>query len=220
MHGRQARDLTQAPPLFGIRRDLVGAVGADEHDVLVDEVPGEEVEQVPGRRVGPVQVFERDDDRISAPRPTTSSSNGAKSAPAAVPGPPDPPRSIRASGATVGPTVNALGFARRTSRSRSANGASGITSPPIGTHRRDQFRTGAPGSFGDERRLADARFTADEQHRGRAWRAAATARSKAASSSPRPTKSAVDGGSGTGLPSIAPPPSGSEGSCPMWRPRP
>ena len=28
--------------------------------------------------------------------------------------------------------------------------------------------TGAPRSFRDERRLADARFAADEQHRGRA----------------------------------------------------
>ena len=32
----------------------------------------------------------------------------------------------------------------------------------------DQLGAGAPGPFRDERRLADAGFTADEQHRGRA----------------------------------------------------
>ena len=48
--------------MLRVRADLVGAVGADQHDVFVDEIAGEKVEQVPGQRVGPVQILERDDD--------------------------------------------------------------------------------------------------------------------------------------------------------------
>ena len=42
--------------------ELAGAVGADEHDPLVDQVPGQVLEQVPGRGITPVEIVEADDD--------------------------------------------------------------------------------------------------------------------------------------------------------------
>jgi hypothetical protein len=41
--------------------DLVCPVGADQHDLLVDHVAGEVLEQIPRHGVGPVQVLEPDD---------------------------------------------------------------------------------------------------------------------------------------------------------------
>ena len=45
-----------------VASDLVGAVGADEHNPLVDKVPSEVLEQVPRRGIAPVQIVEADDD--------------------------------------------------------------------------------------------------------------------------------------------------------------
>ena len=45
-----------------VASDLVGAVGADEHDPLVDKVPSEVLEQVPRRGITPVEIVEADDD--------------------------------------------------------------------------------------------------------------------------------------------------------------
>ena len=50
-----------------VRADLGGPVGADEHDGGVEEVPGEELEEVPGVGVGPVEVLDPDrDDPVGA----------------------------------------------------------------------------------------------------------------------------------------------------------
>ena len=61
MSGRQPGQLGQSTPLGRVAGDLVGSVGADQHDLLVDQVAGEVLEQIPRHRVGPVQVFEPDD---------------------------------------------------------------------------------------------------------------------------------------------------------------
>ena len=61
MSGGQPGQLGQSTPLGRLAGDLVGSVGADEHDPLVDQVAGEVLEQIPRHRVGPVQVFEPDD---------------------------------------------------------------------------------------------------------------------------------------------------------------
>ena len=63
VRSRKARDLAETPTLLRVNGDLVGAVGADQHDVFIDEIAGEKIEQVPRQRVGPVQILERDDDR-------------------------------------------------------------------------------------------------------------------------------------------------------------
>ena len=47
----------------GIARDLVGAVGTDEHDPLVQEVASEVLEEIPRRRIAPVKVVEAHEDR-------------------------------------------------------------------------------------------------------------------------------------------------------------
>ena len=44
--------------------DLAGAVRADEYHAFVDEVAGQELEQVPGHGVGPVQVLEPHEHRV------------------------------------------------------------------------------------------------------------------------------------------------------------
>ena len=44
-----------------IASDLVGAVGAHEHNPLVDKVPGDVLEQVPRRGIAPVEIVEADD---------------------------------------------------------------------------------------------------------------------------------------------------------------
>ena len=59
----QACDLAEAATLLWVGSDLVGAVGANQHDVFVHEIAGEKIEQVPRQGVGPVQILERDDDR-------------------------------------------------------------------------------------------------------------------------------------------------------------
>ena len=63
MRRGQACELAEAASLLWVGSDFIGAVGADQHDVFVHEVPGEKVEQVPRQRVSPVQILEPDDDR-------------------------------------------------------------------------------------------------------------------------------------------------------------
>ena len=58
----QACDLAEAATLLWVGSDLVGAVGANHHDVFVHEIAGEKIEQVPRQGVGPVQILEPDHD--------------------------------------------------------------------------------------------------------------------------------------------------------------
>ena len=60
MRRRQPAQLGQSTPLVRVDGDLVGPVGADQHHLLVDQVAGKVLEQIPRHRVGPVQVFEPD----------------------------------------------------------------------------------------------------------------------------------------------------------------
>ena len=59
----------------GVGGGLVRSVGADQDDPFIDEVPGQELEQVPRRVVGPVEVLDADDHRTVGRRacPTSSS---------------------------------------------------------------------------------------------------------------------------------------------------
>jgi hypothetical protein len=59
----QACDLAETATLLGVGSDLVGAVGANQHDVFVHEIAGEKIEQVPSQGIGPVQILESDDNR-------------------------------------------------------------------------------------------------------------------------------------------------------------
>ena len=61
MRRRQTAQLGQSTTLARVDRDLVGPVGADQHHLLVDQVAGEVLEQIPRHRVGPVEVLEPDD---------------------------------------------------------------------------------------------------------------------------------------------------------------
>ena len=132
---REPAQLRQSAPLRRPDRDLVGAVGADEHDPFVDEVAGEVLEQVPRHRVGPVQILEPDehgvvgrevgdqlehgDEQPALRRAPTSSGSTA------------PGANQWCSGASAGVSVSRSGLDRRTWRSRSASGASGMVSPPM-----------------------------------------------------------------------------------------
>ena len=196
---RQARELAEAASLLWVGSDFVGAVGADQHDVFVDEVAGEEVEQVPRQRVGPVQILERDDDRsVSAEAGDELEQRREQRAGRR----PCDRRTLRdpvAQRRERRLAVSASGCVRRTLRSRSASGASGISSPPIGTHR--PTISSAPARRAPSVTSVDLPMPASpptSSTAGAPSRAAATARSKAASSSLRPTKSAVEDGSGTG----------------------
>jgi hypothetical protein len=62
VHVREAGELGQPTPRRRARPDLGGPIGGDEHDRRGDQVPGEELEQVPGDRVGPVEVLDADRD--------------------------------------------------------------------------------------------------------------------------------------------------------------
>ena len=163
------------------RADLVGAVGADQHDVLVDEVAGQEVEQIPRQRVGPVQVLERDDDRTSSPRPRSSSSSGANSMAGCRPLGPPPPRAIQSrSGASVGRVRQRVGLrsphiAEQVGQRRERDHVAAHRHAPAD----EQLGTGAPTAFRDQRGLADAGVAADEQRpRARPHGPLPTARSK------------------------------------------
>ena len=45
-----------------IRRELIGPDGRDEQDPFVAQVPDQEGDQVPRRRVGPLEVLDQEDD--------------------------------------------------------------------------------------------------------------------------------------------------------------
>ena len=116
-------------------------IGADQHDPFVDEVAGQEVEQVPRQRVGPVQILERDDghpatrqrthqfeDRAEQPagrRPSgpASVSSAAHSRSGASAGPCKNVRlrssERRAAGRPAAPTESARPPSERTGRTRS-----------------------------------------------------------------------------------------------------
>ena len=168
MRRGQACDLAEAATLLWVGSDLVGAVGANQHDVFVHEVAGEKIEQVPRQRVGPVQILERDDDR------SVSTEAGDEL---------EQRREQRASRRPLGRRARRDPVAQR--RQGGLRKRCGICSPNVAeqlgqrcqrdqlaAHRHastdDQLCIGAPCSFGDECRLADACFTADEQHRRRA----------------------------------------------------
>ena len=67
VHGGEAGELGEPASLRRVRSDLGRPVGADEHDGGVEEVPREELEEVPGVGVGPVEVLDPDrDDSVGA----------------------------------------------------------------------------------------------------------------------------------------------------------
>ena len=58
MHRGQASELRKPPPLRRMGPDLRRPVGADEHHRDVQEVAGEELEQVPAGPIGPVEILD------------------------------------------------------------------------------------------------------------------------------------------------------------------
>src|SRR4051812_5047522 len=62
LHTTQAGQLGRSAANRGVTDDLVGAVGADDHDLLVDKVPSDVLEEVPRRGITPMEVVPTDDD--------------------------------------------------------------------------------------------------------------------------------------------------------------
>ncbi len=60
---RQAAQLRASSPQVRVAGDFVAAERPHEHHALVDEVPGQVLEQVPRSRIAPVEVLEGDDRR-------------------------------------------------------------------------------------------------------------------------------------------------------------
>jgi hypothetical protein len=58
--------LGDAGPLRRMTSDFVGPVGADQDQVLVDQVASEVLEEVPGHGVSPVQILDSGDDDLAA----------------------------------------------------------------------------------------------------------------------------------------------------------
>ena len=56
----------QTASLHRVGASLVGTKRPDQHDVFVEQVPGEQLEKVPRRGVGPVQILDTDHHRIVA----------------------------------------------------------------------------------------------------------------------------------------------------------
>jgi hypothetical protein len=56
-------ELRDASPQGGVPRHLIGAIRANEDDSLVDEIPGQVLEHIPGAWITPVEIIEGDDDR-------------------------------------------------------------------------------------------------------------------------------------------------------------
>ena len=133
----QACDLAEAATLLWVGSDLVGAVGADQHDVFVHEIAGEKIEQVPRQGVGPVQILERDDDRIRHHRGRRRARAAARTArqPPAV-GPPGPARSSRAAAPRRAPRVQPDLFAERCGAARPAVPAGSARRPSVRIDRR------------------------------------------------------------------------------------
>ena len=167
MHGRQAGQLTQTATLLGVRADLVGTVGADQHDPLVDQVAGQEVEQVPRQRIGPMQILERHDRHtISWQRPDELEDRAEQ--PARRRRCPGGSRRIRCR------PVPQRGHRRSVQRlrRRSPHVAHQLHQrrqrDHLAAHRHapphEQVSAGTAGALGDQRRLADAGVTADQQH--------------------------------------------------------
>ena len=138
MDGGEAGELGEAASLCRVGADLGGPVGADEHDGDVEEVAGEVLEEVPGVGVGPVEVLDPDrDDPVGAEVADELEDRCEEAAGAAlVAGWPlagVEPAGERRRGRSA--SVRRSGLVRRIWRSRSASGASGMTSPPMGTQR-------------------------------------------------------------------------------------
>ena len=136
----QACDLAEAATLLGVGADLVGAVGADQHDVFVHEIAGEKIEQVPRQGVGPVQILERDDDRaVSTEVGDELEQRREQRASRRRRWPPGPARSSRAAAPRRAPKVLRDSFAERCGAVRPAVPAGSARRPSAGIDRRSAW---------------------------------------------------------------------------------
>ena len=201
VHRREAGELGEPAPLRRVRSDLRSPVGADQHDALVEEVPRQELEEVPGDGVGPVEVLDPDrhdaiggevadqledgDEQAARTEPSAAWRSGRRI---------EPPGQRR----EVVRLVEEVRVASlRTWRSRSASGASGMTSPPMGTQRpRCRLTPARSAASAISVDLPMPASPPTSRTDGTPARASAKARSNRASSSVRPTKSGLPGAVG------------------------
>ena len=81
LDGAHPAELGDPTTQRGISRDLVGAVGTDEHDPLVQEVASEVLEEIPRRRIAPVKVVEAHEDRTVGAELADGASANASTSP-------------------------------------------------------------------------------------------------------------------------------------------
>ena len=167
MHGRQAGQLTQTATLLGVRADLVGTIGANQRDRLVDQVAGQEVEQVPRQRIGPMQILEgHDRHTISWQRPDELEDRAEQ--PARRRRCPGGSRRIRCRPVPQRCHRRSVQRLRRRSPHVADQLHQRRQRDHLAAHRHapphEQVSAGTAGALGDQRRLADAGITTDQQH--------------------------------------------------------
>ena len=187
----------------------VGPVGADQHDRPVEQVPGEELEEVPGDGVGPVEVLDPDRDGPVGAEVADNVEDRREQAAGAtvvVPRGSCPGSSQRASGREalgLGEQVGAgaADLAEQVSERRQRDDvtADGHATPDVEAHPRPL------GGLCDQRRLPDPSVPSDEQDRrdtGLGVREGALEQGELVGSS---DEVGVLGRSGTAISSCAPP---------------
>ena len=169
VHRREAGQLREPAPLRWVRSDLRRPVGPDQHDGGVEEVPGEELEEVPGVGVGPVEVLDPDgDDPVGAEVADHVEDRREQAAGATVVVGPGvvagvDPAGQRGETLGLGEQVRAgaadLAEQVRERRQRDDVAADGDATPDVQAH------PGPLGGLGDQRRLPDPGIAADQQDR-------------------------------------------------------
>ena len=146
-----------------------GAVGADEHDGGVEEVPGEELEEVPGDGVGPVQVLDAHrDDSIGAEVADHLEDRDEQAAWPAIAGgrvrrgvePPGERGEVLRFCEQVWAGASDLAEQVGERGERDDVAADGHAPPDV------EVDAGSVGGFADQGRLADPGVAADEEDRG------------------------------------------------------
>ena len=163
-HVREAGERGEPAPLR-TGADLVGPVGADQHDALVDEVPGQELEQVQRDGIGPVEVLEADDHDVGPGEVGDEVEDGGEEAGAAV----APTARVRSHPAgqrcqLVPSGQDALGAPVDLPEEIGQRGERDRATPHLDAAADVQRHLAAGRALAQDRGLADARIAGDEQH--------------------------------------------------------